>query len=112
MPFVPSYAPFFPLLIRVDSTTELSAQPTAGVTPSASLVVFTTIGEYIWQLWTLTAGAHVADETHVLPLDYNASTNAKHWALTNSGTIGAENILIDDDGNALVDENGNKLSFA
>lgn len=40
-----------------------------------------------WAVYTLTAGTHAADETHFIPLDYDAVTNAKHWVETASGTI-------------------------
>ena len=108
MPFVPTLGLFFPQVSPVGSTTDLSLQPTTLVTPAASEVMFIVQGIQ-WWLYTLTAGAHVADSTHVLPADYDATLNAKTWVLTNSGYIGK--VLIDQAGNPLVDQAGTVLSF-
>jgi hypothetical protein len=70
------------------------------------------INDSAWTLWTLTAGAQAADGTHVVPVDFDAITNVKHWFKTNSGTISNDNTLIDDAGNTLVDDAGNALSYS
>ncbi len=42
-----------------------------------------------WAVYVLTAGAHAADGTHFPPLDFDATTNAKHWLQTATGVISA-----------------------
>jgi|GEM_PF-2615406 hypothetical protein len=72
---------FFPGPQFYATTAEMAEQPTVLVTAGATIVVF--VGTpTAWSTYTLTAGAHAADSTHVQPLDYNASTNAKTWVKT------------------------------
>jgi hypothetical protein len=111
MPFVPAYVGFFPVLGPVVMTSDLAGQPTATITPSDGAVVFVVSGVN-WQLWTLTAGTHAADSTHVLPLDYHATLNPKHWVLTASGVINDGNVLVDQTGHVLIDQFGNPISFS
>lgn len=59
----------------------------------------------------LTSGTATADATHVLPLDYDAAINPKHWLRTATGTI-VNNQLIDSAGNVLTDSSGNTLIFS
>ena len=129
MPFIPTWSPFstagnapsttppalfFPQLSPVGSVADLQFQPTKLVTPAASEIVFLVPG-LAWvfgarfYVYTLTAGAVAADSTHVLPNDYDAATNAKHWFQTFAGYIGTP--LIDQNGDVLVDGAGNVLSF-
>lgn len=63
------------------SEAALAIPPTVRITPNASEIAFVGIPT-AWALYTLTAGAHAADSTHILPGDYDASTNAKHWLKT------------------------------
>jgi len=103
-------AVFFPVITRVADETELAQQPTASIVPADSgVVIIYTDNE--WAVYTLTAGTATADSTHVLPLDYDASTNAKHWLITATGYV-TENALITDQGAVLVDASGNPLIFA
>ena len=100
---------FFPSLTKLRAIEDLQAEPTLLITPAAFEVVFVSDGE-TWSLWVLTAGAVEADETHVLPLDYDADDNAKHWLRTGTGTV-VNNALVDSSGNILTDSNGNPLVF-
>ena len=77
-PSTSSPGTFYPINGPLGSVSELSAQPTVGVTPAATIVVEVT-NAGVTTVWQLTAGTHAADSTHVLPYDYNASTNAKYW---------------------------------
>jgi hypothetical protein len=101
---------FFPAITRVASETILAQQPTLTITPAASALVII-IGAETWAVYTLTAGAHAGDATHILPLDYHATTNAKHWLITDTGYV-ANNTLINDQGRVLVDASGNPLIFS
>ena len=96
---------FFPLVSSPDSLAVLALEPTLLITPAASEVVFT-FDALTWYVWTLTAGTHSGDSTHVIPNDYDPVLNAKYWTQTGSGKV-----LIDSSGNALVDGNGNILAF-
>jgi hypothetical protein len=83
--------PFFPVQRRFVSTDDMIAQDTVLVTPGASeqVIVGTGVAESAWKIFTLTAGAHAGDSTHIRPTDYNASTNAKHWLQTATGNYPA-----------------------
>lgn len=100
---------FFPLITLATDETALSQQPTVSIDPAASEKVIIIIGNN-WKVYTLTAGTATADATHILPLDYDATTNAKHWLVTSTGYV-VGNALIDSSGNVLIDSSGNPLTF-
>lgn len=78
--FTPNANPpdaFFPAISPVLSEADLVTRPTLLVTPAASVKLLIGTNRY-----TLTAGARAADTTHLLPNDYDATTNAKHWFKT------------------------------